>query len=142
MARQLISKNSEELEKILKDCLDFVKISKISSNKVKLLLRLFLSKLGYYFFLEPDNVVNIGFMKIEKSPAKDELFKVTIIRHGKSGIVDAKTLLKFYTGELQEEKNLKETLTNFLSNLIDYAQEQEIEITNSINLIEKRKENK
>lgn len=139
MARKLIYKNSEELEKLLDDCLIFTGFKKLSKDIIKLLIRLVFSKIGYYFFLNPDDVINVGFMQVQKSPDKDELFKVKIIRDAKAGVINADTLQKFYNGDLAREKNLKETLTDFLSNLINYAQEQEEEITNSINLMETKR---
>lgn len=141
MARELVKKPPETLEKIMEDCLKLIGVE-IGENKIKLLLRLLISGIGNHYFQSPDDLVDIGFLRFQKSPDKDELFKVTILRDNNEGVVNANALWRYYNGDLKRERDLKNSLESFLTNLISYAQEQEIEITKSISQIEKRKEKK
>lgn len=140
MARKLIKKPPETLERILENCLKLVGVE-IEKNKAKLLLRLIISGIGNHYFSSPDDLIDVGFLRFQKSPDKDELFRVKILRNNSEGIINANALLRYYTGDLKREKDLKNSLENFLTNLINYAQEQEIEITKSINQIEKKEDN-
>jgi len=101
--------------------------------QVSLLLRLFLSSVGDYFFFNPDTSYRIGFIEVSKSPDKDELFNVKIIRSPENNIVNANTLWQFYTGDLIREKQLKSLLDTFVQELVNYSQAQEISIMTDIN---------
>lgn len=106
---------------------------KATDMQVSLLLRLFLSSVGNYFFFNPDTSYRIGFIEVSKSPDKDELFNVKIIRSPENNIVNANTLWQFYTGDLIREKQLKSLLDTFVQELINYSQAQEISIMTDIN---------
>ena len=139
MARELVKKPPETLEKIMEDCLKLIGVE-VAENKIKLLLRLLISGIGNHYFTSPDDLIDIGFLRFQKSPDKDELFKVMILRDSNEGVVNANALWRYYNGDLKRERDLKNSLESFLTNLISYAQQQEIEITKSISQIEKRKE--
>lgn len=106
---------------------------KATDMQVSLLLRLFLSSVGNYFFFNPDTSYRIGFIEVSKSPDKDELFNVKIIRSPENNIVNANTLWQFYTGDLIREKQLKSLLDTFVQELVNYSQAQEISIMTDIN---------
>lgn len=142
MARKLIERSPEIIEKIMEECLREVGITDLEENKVKLLLRLIISGIGNHYFKNPDDLIRVGFIQFCKSPDKDELFKVCIIRDRNEDIINANALWRYYNGDLYREKSLKKSLEFFLADLIKYAQQQEIEITKSISKIEKRKEKK
>ena len=138
MARKFSEKPPELLEQIMEDCLQIVG-AKLNENQIKLLLRLIISGIAKYYFNNPDDLINLGFLKFTKSPDKDELFKVMIIRDENEGIVNAEALWRYYKGDIKKEKQIKETMTTFLENLIQYSKDQEKEITQSISQIEKRR---
>lgn len=141
MGREFKQKEATVLEQVMKQCLEIVG-AKLEENQIKLLLRLYTSGIAYHYFLNPDDLIDVGFLRFGKSPEKEELFKVTLIRDEDSGVVNAKTLWKYYKGDLSREQQFKNILDSFLKNLINYSQQQEIEITKSISKIEKRKEKK
>lgn len=140
MGRKFREASPEVLEDIVKESLTYIGISDIDNGKVKLLLRLLMSGIGSYYFKNPDDIINVGFLKFKKSPDKDELFEVYIKRDSKSGILNAQTLWDYYNGSLVRERLCKGVVEDFLENLINYSQEQEINITDLTNNIkEKRK---
>lgn len=139
MARQLIEKPSEILEKITEDCLDLVGV-KLKGEKIKLLIRLLISGIANHYFQNPDDLINMGFLSFQKSPDKTELFRVNLIKDADAGVVNAETVWRYYNGSLGREQQFRQILNSFLENLINYSQEQEIEITKSISQLEKRKE--
>ena len=151
MVRKQVKVNPKILENIVEDCLASVdalkylasdKDTKKKEEKCAILLRLFLSGLGQHFFNYPDDTFEIGFLRLEKSPDKDELFKVKILRNFEAGVTNAETLWKYYNGELMQENKFKEVIEGFMKELILYSQEQEVEITNLTNNIEKKKRRK
>lgn len=129
MKRKLKEVNKEEIETIVKDCLKIVKIDKLKEGRAEWLFRLIISGIAKYFFEQPDNVVNVGFLQFRKNPEKEELFAVKIIKDEKIGITNAETLWRYYTGELNSEKEIKSIIGNFVTELLRYSQEQEEEIT-------------
>ena len=138
MARKFNKEPPETLEKILKESLKVIGV-KMKEDKAKLLLRLLISGIANHYFYKPDDLIEVGFLKFCKSPDKDELFRVNIIRSKESGVVNADTLWKYYTGQLQQEKDFKGILENFIEELINYSQEQEIDITQLTSRLQKRK---
>lgn len=127
MARKLKKEPPETLESILKESLEIINL-KIEEDKIKLLLRLIMSGIASHYFYKPDDLIDVGFLRFCKSPDKDELFKVSILRDKESGVINADTLWKYYTGQLKQERDFKGILDNFLQELISYSQEQEIDI--------------
>lgn len=130
MKRKLKRAQKEELESIMKDCLKTVKIGELKAGRSEWLFRLLISGIAKYFFEQPDNFVDVGFIRFKKNPEKEELFAVEIIKDEKAGVTNAETLWRYYTGELSSEKELKSIVNNFVNELLKYSQEQEEEITN------------
>lgn len=140
MVRQFNKAPPETLEDILKESLRVIDVE-MDEGKVKLLLRLIISGIASHYFYRPDDLIDVGFLRFCKSPDKDELFRVNIIRNKESGVINAETMWKYYTGQLKQERDFKGILENFLEELINYSQEQEIDITNlTSRLHRKRKE--
>ena len=139
MARKREVKSAKILEDIMKECLSILSIEDISDDKVKLLLRLYASGIANKFFLEPDNIIDVGFLRFEKSPDKNELFRVSLKKDVNAGVINATTLWKYYKGELQQEKQFKQILEEFLTDLIQYSEEQEISITNLTSKLQQKR---
>lgn len=143
--RKIESRNLSILEQIVYDNLHFIGLQEATRNHAALLLRLIFSGIGKHFFFEPDTEFQIGFIKIKKSPDKDQLFNVDIVRSEENDVVNADTLWKYYTGELFREKQLKDVLDNFIKELILYSQAQETDImkmTTNLSLKKAEKEEK
>lgn len=138
MARKFKERPASVLENIVKESLDIMDIE-MGTDKIRLLLRLIVSGIAKHYFISPDDIIKVGFLQFEKSPDKDELFKVTLLRDKNAGVINADTLWKYYKGELKQEAQFKEILEGFLEELINYSQEQEIEIMNITNSIEEKK---
>ena len=137
--RKLRKVNKEVLESIIRDSLERVGIKTIEEDKVALLTRLIMSGIGNHFFNSPDDLIDVGFVRFKKNPEKDELFAVEIIRDEKSGIVNADTLYRYYTGNLTSEKAIKQTMEGFVNELLNYSQKQSNDITKlTSNLKERR----
>lgn len=137
--RKLIEKPPDIIEGVTKESLRIVGLEDIEEGKVKLLSRLIISGIANHYFRNPDDLIKMGFLQFEKSPEKDELFKVTILRNKDAGVINADTLWKYYKGELHQEAKFKEILDNFLEELINYSQDQEINITQLTSKLQKRK---
>ncbi len=128
--RKIEQRNLSILEQLVYDSLHFIGLQDASKNHAALLLRLIFSGIGKHFFFEPDTEFQVGFIKIKKSPDKDQLFNVDIVRSEEDDVINAETLWKYYTGELFREKQLKEVLDKFVEELVLYSQEQEMDISN------------
>ena len=137
--RKLIEKPPDSIEEVTKESLRIIGLEDIEEGKVKLLSRLIISGIANHYFRNPDDLIKMGFLQFEKSPDKDELFKVTILRNQDAGVINADTLWKYYKGELHQEAKFKEILDNFLEELINYSQDQEISITQLTSRLHKRK---
>ena len=140
MGRKRVERGPEIIEKVSKDCFRALGYA-VPKEKSDLFARLFLSGLSHYFFYHPDDIIKIGFLKLEKSPDLEELFKVIIQKSMNAGVINAETLWKYYTGELIQENNFKEIIEKFMNELIEYSQEQEINITQITNKIGKENKN-
>lgn len=138
MARQQEKQSPEIIEEIMVNCLKAVGIDS-KKGQSDLLVRLFLSGLARHFFTRPDDIFDIGFIHLEKSPKKEELFTMSLIKNPSEGIYNADTLWKYYNGELLKEIKFKEVMENFFQELIDYSQEQELEITELTSTIHTKK---
>ena len=137
MVRKFNKEPPEVLENILKESLEVIGV-KMKKDKAKLLLRLIISGIANHYFYKPDDLIDIGFLRFCKSPNKDELFRVNILRDKESGVVNADTLWKYYTGQLKQEQDFKGILDNFLQELIDYSQEQEIGIAHLTSKLQRK----
>jgi hypothetical protein len=139
--RKFIEKPPDILERVTEESLKIVGIEDVDEGKVKLLTRLIISGLAYYYFNNPDDLIKMGFLQFEKSPDKNELFKVTILKDKETGVINADTLWKYYKGELHQEAKFKEILDDFLEGLIAYSQSQEVNITQLTNRLQKKRRN-
>lgn len=137
--RKFIEKPPDIIERVTGESLKIVGIEEVPEGKVKLLSRLIISGIANHYFQNPDDLIKMGFLQFEKSPDKNELFKVTILRDTEVGVINADTLWKYYKGELHQEAKFKEVLDNFLEELIAYSQTQEINITQLTSRLQKRK---
>lgn len=137
--RKFIEKPPDEIERVTRESLKIIGIEEIEEGKVKLLSRLIISGIANYYFKNPDSLIKMGFLQFEKSPDKNELFKVTILKSKEAGVVNADTLWKYYKGELHQEAQFKQILDSFLEELITYSQTQEINITQLTSRLQKRK---
>ena len=138
MGRVFKEESAEVIEKIIERSLNIIG-AEFNEGQTKLFLRLIMSGIANHYFHNPDDIINVGFLRFEKSPDKNELFKVTIIKNQEVGVVNAETLWEYYNGELRQKQQLKEVLNDFLKELISYSQAQEIDITNLTNSIERKK---
>lgn len=139
MVREFRERPAEVIEQIIIKSLNILN-SKLDEGQIKLLLRLIISGIANYYFHHPDDIINVGFLRFEKSPEKSELFKVTIIKDQGVGVVNAETLWEYYSGELKQKQQFKEVLNNFLEELINYSQAQEIDIMKLTNEIKTKRE--
>ena len=139
VGRKFIEKPPDIIERVTGESLKIVGIEEVPEGKVKLLSRLIISGIANHYFQNPDDLIKMGFLQFEKSPDKNELFKVTILRDTEVGVINADTLWKYYKGELHQEAKFKEVLDNFLEELIAYSQTQEINITQLTSRLQKRK---
>ena len=137
--RKFIEKPPDCIERVTKESLKIIGIEDVEEGKIKLLSRLIISGIANYYFHNPDDLIKMGFLQFEKSPDKNELFKVTILKDKGAGVANADTLWKYYKGELHQEAKFKEILDSFLEDLINYSQAQEISITQLTSRLQKRK---
>ena len=130
MARKFKNKKPEEIENIVSECLNRVGVKKMSANKIALLTRLIFSGISDYFFRNPDNLINMGYIQFKKNPDKEQLFAINIVKSDSAGVVNANTLWRYYKGELASETKLKGIIDEFIKELLEYSQAQEQDITN------------
>ena len=138
MVRKREERDSTTLENISEKCFKAMGLN-VSREQSNLFARIFLSGISHYFFYKPDDIIRIGFLKVEKSPEKSELFKVTLQKNLDVGVTNAETLWKYYTGELIQESKFQEIIQNFMEELISYSQAQEQEITNLTSSLNRKK---
>ena len=134
MKRRIEKLETTELESMFVECLQDLGIE-ATKEQACLLLRMVTSLIGRHFFYNPDTEYQVGFMKFQKSPEKDELFNVHIIRSPIDDVVNADSLYRFYSGDLAQEARLKHTLDAFVESLLKYSQQQEIDIMKTTNKI-------
>lgn len=138
MAREFKKQTERVFEDVVKESLKIIGV-KVEEVKIQLFLRLILSGIAKHYFYNPDDVIDVGFLRFSKNPNKDELFKAEIIKSTENGIYNAETLWKFYTGELQQQQQCRKILDKFLNDLIKYSQEQEENITKLTSRLKERK---
>ena len=128
MAREIKQVDKEVIEDLIRKSFLHIGIEP-SNQKCNLFLRLFIGAVAEYFFKSPDNEIEVGFVKFKKNPEKRELFSVELIPNEEAGVLNADTLLKYYTGELGSAQALKEVMNDFVNNLLIYSQNQNAKIT-------------
>ena len=129
MAREIKEKKAIDIEEIVEECFKRIGVGNAKQEQIALFTRLLFSGIARYFFYNPDNAVNVGYLKFSKSPDIDELFRVHITRNGKVGIVNADTLWKYYKGDIIHREKIEEVVNNFVNELLDYSQQQERDIS-------------
>lgn len=138
MKRKLSKAESKIIEDITEQSLKQVGIKKFSKNQVALLIRLFCSGIADYFYDNPDNIIEIGFLKFKKNPEKEEVFAVDLITNEQEGVTNANTLYRYYKGDLWAESRLKETMNNFVNELLSYSQSQSNKITSMTSKLQRK----
>ena len=136
MARKIKNKEAIEIEEIVEECFRRIGVQNAKPEQIALFSRLLFSGIAKYFFFNPDNAVNVGYLKFSKSPDIDELFRVHIVRNGKVGIVNADTLWKYYKGDIIHKEKIEEVVNNFVNELLVYSQQQEQDISKLTNKLE------
>lgn len=129
MSRKIKERKALDIENIVEDCFRRIGVTEAKPEQIALFTRLLISGVASYFFYNPDNAVNIGYIRLVKSPNKDELFQAHIVRNGKVGIVNADTLWKYYKGDIIHKEKIEEVVNNFVNELLDYSQQQEKDIS-------------
>ena len=129
MSREFTSRNPQDIENIIKECLMRVGVNDISDKQIALLTRLIFSGISEYFYKKPDYKVKMGYMEFMKNPDKEQLFAINLLRNDDVGVVNADTLWRYYKGELATEAQLKNIIDEFVHNLLEYSQAQEQSIT-------------
>lgn len=116
------------LENLIGKSFSHIKV-KANEKKRNLFLRIFIGMVAHYFYNNPDNLIEVGFVQFKKNPEKKELFAVELIPNEEVGVVNAETLYKYYVGDLGSEDLLKEIMENFVNELLTYSQVQSEKIT-------------
>lgn len=129
MGRKLVKVSNKVIDDIMTCALKQTGIKDVSDKQRALLIRLICSGLANYFYHNPDDLVDIGFMRFKKNPTKEEVFAVDLIYSENEGITNADTLYKYYKGDLIAVSKMKETMNNFVNELLDYSQNQNSKIT-------------
>lgn len=129
MARKFKTRPPTDIENIVRACLRHIGVTDLKNNQIALLTRLIFSGIASYFFYEPDNLINMGFIQFKKNPEKEQLFAINILNSPRDGVFNAETLCKYYKGELKLESELMKTLEEFVKDLLQYSQDQEENIT-------------
>ena len=137
MARKLKEIEKSTLEERVKESFRLIGHN-LTDKESALVLRLIISEIACYFFKNPDDFVQIGFVKIGKAPRKEELFNVEIVYNQEEGILNAKALNEFYKGKRLTQTKLKELMNSFVEELLNYSQAQELEVTQMTNKISSR----
>ena len=128
MARKIKQVNKEVMENLVKKSFLHIGVT-VDENQANLFLRLFIGAVSDYFFRHPDNEINVGFIKLKKNPEKKELFVVELLPNETVGVINASTLFDYYTGDLGSAEELKQTMENFVNELLNYSQVQNNNIT-------------
>ena len=139
MSRKFNKVSEETIALILKDSLRRAGLSDLPDKNVSLFIRLMFSGLSSYFFRNPDNVIDIGYIRLKKNATIDELFAVEILRSKDEGVVNADTLYKFYKGELISEKEIKRVVEGFANELLSYSEMQNAKISDLTHRLNKRR---
>lgn len=130
MTRKLTKVNKEVIESIVEDSLKRAGIKKVKKEGAAILLRLIISGIANYFYDNPDDIVDVGFVRFKKNPQKEEVFAVDLLPNEQEGVINADTLNRYYKGELIAEEKLKGLMDNFVNELLSYSQLQSNKITN------------
>lgn len=139
MSRKLNKVTEEVVIALLRDSLKRSGLENMPDNNVSLFIRLLFSGLSSYFFRNPDDIIDLGYMRLKKNAEIDELFAVEILRDKEESVVNADTLYKFYKGELISEKEIKKVVEGFANELLSYSEMQNEKISNLTYKLNKRR---
>ena len=139
MARRLKKADKKILEELTLECLQRAGSTNASKEEAALLIRFLMSSIANYFFNSPDDFIDVGFLRFKKNPIKEELFAVELIKDEVTGVVNAETLYRYYKGDLNIERDMKEAVNNFVTELLTYSQRQNEDITNLTGKLSKRR---
>ena len=139
MSRKLNKVTEEVVIALLRDSLKRSGLENLPDNNVSLFIRLLFSGLSSYFFRNPDDIIDLGYMRLKKNAEIDELFAVEILRDKEESVVNADTLYKFYKGELISEKEIKKVVEGFANELLSYSEMQNEKISNLTYKLNKRR---
>ena len=139
MSRKLNKVTEEVVIALLRDSLKRSGLENMRDNNVSLFIRLLFSGLSSYFFRNPDDIIDLGYMRLKKNAEVDELFAVEILRDKEESVVNADTLYKFYKGELISEKEIKKVVEGFANELLSYSEMQNEKISNLTYKLNKRR---
>lgn len=139
MNRKLNKVTEEVVIALLRDSLKRSGLENMPDNNVSLFIRLLFSGLSSYFFRNPDDIIDLGYMRLKKNAEIDELFAVEILRDKEESVVNADTLYKFYKGELISEKEIKKVVEGFANELLSYSEMQNEKISNLTYKLNKRR---
>ena len=139
MSRKLNKVTEEIIISLLRDSLKRSGLDNIPDNNVSLFIRLLFSGISSYFFRNPDDIIDLGYMRLKKNAEVDELFAVEILRDREESVVNADTLYKFYKGELISEKEIKKVVEGFANELLSYSEMQNEKISNLTYKLNKRR---
>lgn len=138
MKRKLIKVKDKVLDEIISQSLKQVGIKKFNKNQVALLIRLICGGIANYFYDNPDDLIEAGFIRFKKNPDKEEIFAVDLIPNEQEGVINADTLYRYYKGDLWAEDRLKETMNNFVNELLSYSQNQSNKITSMTSKLQRK----
>lgn len=139
MSRKLNKVTEEIIISLLRDSLKRSGLDNLPDNNVSLFIRLLFSGISSYFFRNPDDIIDLGYMRLKKNAEVDELFAVEILRDREESVVNADTLYKFYKGELISEKEIKKVVEGFANELLSYSEMQNEKISNLTYKLNKRR---
>lgn len=139
MARRFKKVDESVIIKLTQDSLERVGIEAVSRDKAALAIRLILSGIASYFFNSPNDLIDVGFIRLRKNPEKEQIFAADLIKDDNSGVINADTLYRYYTGDLASEEAMKNTMNNFINELLTYSQSQNSSITKLTGNLKKRR---
>ena len=138
MVRKLTKVNNEIIKEIVNGSIKRTGIKNVSEEQAALLIRLICSGFANHFYHNPDDLIDVGFIRFKKNPTKEEVFAVDLIPNSE-GINNADDLYKYYKGELGAGEKIKETMENFVNELLSYSQSQNNKITSMTSKLQERK---
>ena len=139
MERKLNKVDEGIIIDLLTDSLKRAGLNDLPENNAKLFIRLLFSSISDYFFCNPDNIIDLGYLRLKKNSNVNEMFAVEILRSETEDVVNANTLYKFYKGELISEKEIKKVVEGFANELLSYSEVQNEKISDLTHQLNKRR---
>ena len=79
MVRKLTKVNNEIIKEIVNGSIKRTGIKNVSEEQAALLIRLICSGIANHFYNNPDDLIDVGFIRFKKNPTKEEVFAVDLI---------------------------------------------------------------